>query len=263
MKELRIFQIDAFTSEVFRGNPAAVCPLEEWLDDAVMTAVAAENNLSETAFFVPEGTGFQIRWFTPVQEVKLCGHATLASAFVILNELEPSRDAVQFESRSGLLSVARDGDMLKMDFPAWPLERCDPPAELLRGLGKSPVETWSVSTDDNYYAVFAAERDVRSIAPDFELLKKLHPAGVVVTAPGERSDCASRYFAPSYGIPEDPATGSIQCGLAPYWAKRLGKSLIHSRQLSPRGADLFCEDLGERVAISGHAVKYMEGTIKI
>ena len=264
MQELRIFQIDAFTNEVFGGNPAAVCPLEDWLDDDVMVAIAAENNLSETAFFVPKGDDFHIRWFTPTQEVKLCGHATLASAFVILTELDPSRDAVRFQSRSGLLSVTRDGDMLKMDFPAWPLKRCDtPPDELVHGLGKTPVETWSVDTDDNYYAVYETERDVRSIAPDFELLKKLHPAGVVVTAPGDRADCASRYFVPSYGIPEDPATGSIQCGLTPYWAKRLGKPQIHSLQVSARGAELFCEDLGNRVAISGHAVKYLEGTIKV
>ncbi len=262
--QLQIFQIDAFTSTIFRGNPAAVCPLEHWLDDGVMTAIAGENNLSETAFFVPKGDDFHVRWFTSTQEVTLCGHATLASAFVILTELDPSRDTVQFQSKSGLLTVTRDGDMLKMNFPVWSLKGCvTPPDELTRGLGKTPVEIWGVDTDDNYFVVYETERDVRSIAPDFELLKTLHPAGVVVTAPGDRSDCASRYFAPSYGIPEDPGTGSIHCGLTPYWADRLGKKLIHALQVSARGAELFCEDLGNRVAISGHAVKYLEGTIRV
>jgi PhzF family phenazine biosynthesis protein len=264
MKTLQIFQIDAFTKELFGGNPAAVCPLDNWLDDDILIAIAAENNLPETAFFVPQGDDFHIRWFTPTQEVVLCGHATLASAFVILNELDPSRDAVRFSSKSGPLSVSSDGDMLTMNFPAWRLKACEKvPDALVRGLGKTPVETWAVETDDNYYAVYETEDDVRAITPDFELLKQLHPAGVVVTAPGDRSDCASRYFAPSYGIPEDPATGSIHCGLTPYWARRLGKERIHARQVSKRGAHLWCHDLGDRVSISGHAIKYLEGTVSV
>lgn len=263
MTDLHLYQVDAFTDKLFGGNPAAVCPLTKWLDDATMIAIAAENNLSETAFFVSMGEGFHIRWFTPTQEVELCGHATLASAFVILTELEPSRQIVEFESRSGVLSVTRDGDLLKMNFPAWKLKQCAAPQALLDGLGKKPIETWLVTTDDNFYAVYKSENDIRSLTPDFERLKQLHPAGVVVTAPGDHSDCASRYFAPSYGIPEDPATGSIHCGLTPYWAGRLDKSRIHARQVSERGADLWCEDLGERVAISGYATKYMEGKISI
>lgn len=265
MPELKLFQIDAFSSRVFAGNPAAVCPLERWLNDKTLQAIAAENNLAETAYFVPKGDdGFHLRWFTPKQEVNLCGHATLASAFVLFTELQPERRSVSFDSRSGPLGVEREGDRLTMDFPTWTLKAVDsPPDALVAGLGKTPAEMYLVSTDDNYFAVYDSEADVRSLAPDFSALETLHPAGVVVTAPGNDADCASRYFAPSWGIPEDPATGSIHCGLVPYWAKRLGKKEIYAHQVSARGGELFCEDKGERVAISGHAVKYLEGTISI
>jgi len=181
-----------------------------------------------------------------------------------MTELDHTRDEVGFESLSGPLSVTRDGDLFTMDFPAWRLKRCDQaPKALLDGLGKKPIETWLVDTDDNYYAVYETEGDVREITPDFELLKQLHPAGVVVTAPGDNADCASRYFAPSYGISEDPATGSIHCGLTPYWAKRLGRSRIEAHQVSKRGAVLLCEDRRDRVTIAGRAVKYLEGTISV
>ena len=264
MPELKLFQIDAFSSRVFAGNPAAVCPLENWLEEKTLQAIAAENNLAETAFFVPKSDGFHLRWFTPRLEVKLCGHATLASAFVLFTELEPSRDSVTFETRSGPLGVRRDGDRLTMDFPAWKLLSVEtPPDTLLAGLGKRPAEIYLVDTQDNYFAVYDSEEDVRALTPDFRSLDTLHPAGVVVTAPGKDADCASRYFAPSWGIPEDPATGSIHCGLVPYWAARLGKKEIYAHQVSGRGGELFCEDRGDRVRISGHAVKYLEGMISV
>ncbi|HZE68086.1 MAG TPA: PhzF family phenazine biosynthesis protein [Pyrinomonadaceae bacterium] len=262
--ELRIFQIDAFATKVFRGNPAAVCPLEKWLEEDVLQAIAQENNLAETAFFVPSNGGFHLRWFTPRLEVDLCGHATLASAFVIFTELEPQREAAEFASRSGPLYVRRNGDMLTMDFPTWPLRPLEqPPVALLEGLGRAPRELYSVTKGSNYFAVYNSQAEVVSLRPDFAKLEQLHPNGVIVTAPGDNSDCASRYFAPSYGIPEDPATGSIHSALTPFWAKRLNKKSIHARQVSQRGAELFCEDKGDRVLISGQAIKYLEGKIYI
>ncbi len=264
MARLRLYQIDAFTSELFSGNPAAVVPLEEWLDDALMQAIAAENNLSETAFFVPSGNTFGLRWFTPVSEVKLCGHATLATAFVLFNELEPGRVEVQFESLSGELRVTQSGDRLVLDFPRWELHSVpDVPAPLIEGLGREPRELLTTDAGDNYFAVFDVESVISGLAPDLGTLATLHPAGVVVTAPGAESDCVSRYFAPSWGIPEDPATGSIHCGLAPYWGERLGKQEIFARQASRRGAEFYCEVREDRVLIGGHATKYLEGWIEI
>ncbi len=264
MARLRLYQIDAFTSELFSGNPAAVVPLEEWLDDPTMRAIAAENNLSETAFFVPLGDSFGLRWFTPESEVKLCGHATLATAFVLFNELDPGRAEVQFESLSGELRVRQSGDLLVLDFPRWELHSVpDIPEPLLEGLGHEPRELLRTDSRDNYFAVFDRESIVRGLAPDFGMLATLHPAGVVITAPGDQSDCVSRYFAPSWGVPEDPATGSIHCGLAPYWGERLGKQEILARQASKRGAELYCEVREDRVLIGGHATKYLEGWIEI
>ncbi len=264
MQQLQIFQIDAFSNRIFHGNPAAVCPLEAWLDDPILQAIAQENNLAETAFFVPSDDRFHIRWFTPTQEVPLCGHATLASAFVIFTELEPARQSVQFESKSGFLQVTRQGSLLLMDFPAYPMVPCQSPlGELFEGFKIQPQAIFVVEVDPNYYVILETEADVRAIEPDLRVLEQLHPYGVIVTAPGVQSDCVSRYFAPSYGIPEDPVTGSIHCALVPYWAKRLGKSKIHAYQASPRGGDLFCEDQGERVLIGGHAVKYLTGNIEI
>jgi PhzF family phenazine biosynthesis protein len=263
MQRLRLYQVDAFTDRLFGGNPAAVVPLEAWLDDATMQAVGLENNLAETAFFVPEKNGFRLRWFTPEVEVKLCGHATLATAFVLFNEIEPGRREVSFETLSGTLTVAAAADRLVMDFPRWVVEDLESvPPVLLDGLNAEPSAVLSTAEGSNFFAVFDDEAQVRALAPDFGLLKTLR-AGVIATAPGERSDCVVRSFAPFYGINEDSGTGSIHCALAPYWAERLNKNTVHSRQLSKRGAELFCELRGNRVAIAGRAVKYLEGWIEI
>jgi len=257
--KIRLFQVDAFTRNVFGGNPAAVCPLEQWLDDETLQAIAAENNLSETAFFVPAGDHLALRWFTPVQEVDLCGHATLASAFVVLRLLQPGREQVTFSSQSGLLTVSRDGDRWRMDFPAWEAKPCTTPDALLAGLGQQPSE---VRRTRDYLAIYPSERDIRDLRPDMQQLIALD-AGVIVTAPGDSPDFVSRFFAPKAGIPEDPVTGSAHCTLVPYWAARLGKTVLHARQLSRRGGELFCEQHGDRVWIAGHAVAFLEGTIEI
>jgi PhzF family phenazine biosynthesis protein len=258
-----LFHVDAFTSTPFAGNPAAVCPLDNWLDDNLLQSVASENNLSETAYLVRRGEDYELRWFSPRCEVKLCGHATLASAFVVLNILEPGRETVRFETRrSGPLTVRRQENLLSMDFPALPPWVCaDPPAELIEGLGSKDVPSSILQIEDNYFVVYASEDDVRRIRPDFALLEKLHPAGVAVTAPGKDADFVSRYFAPSYGIPEDPVTGSIHCSLTPYWAERLGKNNLHARQVSQRGGELWCELAGTRIAIKGNAVLILRGSI--
>jgi len=258
-----LFHVDAFADQPFAGNPAAVCPLDGWLDDDRLRQVAAENNLSETAFFVARDGYHELRWFTPRCEVKLCGHATLASGFVVLNILEPGRNSVRFETRhSGALTVSRDGDLLSMDFPAIPPWKCaTPPAALIEGLGKAPVAV--VQIEDNYFAVYESQEEVRRILPDFHLLETLHPAGVAITAPGEDCDFVSRYFAPSYGVPEDPVTGSTHCSLAPYWAQRLGKTRLHARQISERGGELWCEMRGERIVLKGNAVLTLRGQLLV
>jgi len=261
--KLKLYQIDAFTTDVFRGNPAAVLPLDEWLDDSVMLAIAAENNLAETAFFVPTGNGYHLRWFTPIQEVPFCGHATLASAFVIFNILGTSEASIMFETLSGVLRVRKDGELFVMKFPKMECIRCDAPPHLLEGLGKSPSEIFRADADPNYYAVFDDEAEVCSIKPDLRMLEQLHPYGVVVTAPGETADIVSRYFAPSYGIPEDPVTGSIHAALVPYWSARLGKSKLQAEQASRRGGHLFCEITEDGVVVAGYGAKFMEGEIDI
>jgi predicted PhzF superfamily epimerase YddE/YHI9 len=260
---LPIFHVDAFTSRPFAGNPAAVCPLNTWLDDSRLQAVASENNLSETAFFIPRGEHYELRWFTPRCEVKLCGHATLASAFVVLQILETQRDSVCFKTRlSGALTVRRDGDLLAMDFPSLAPWACpDPPPALMEGLGKAPATV--VQIEDNFFAVYEHAEDVSRLRPDLQLLEKLHPAGVAVTAPGVDSDFVSRFFVPSYGIPEDPVTGSTHCSLAPYWAERLGKRHLHARQVSERGGELWCEVQEERVILKGSAVLTLRGELLI
>lgn len=260
---LPVFHVDAFTGKPFAGNPAAVCPIAGWLDDGLLQAVAAENNLSETAFFVPAGERYELRWFTPSCEVKLCGHATLASAFVVLQLLETGRDSVRFETRfSGALTVDRDGDRLAMDFPALPPWTSPaPPAALIEGLGRVPTSVLQI--EDNYFAIYESEEEVRRIRPDLRLLGKLHPAGVAITALGDDADFVSRYFAPSYGIPEDPVTGSTHCSLAPYWAERLGKTLLHARQVSERGGEIWCEVRGGRVILKGNAVLTLRGELMI
>ena len=246
--KIPLYQIDAFTSRVFGGNPAAVCPLETWPDDVTMQAIALENNLSETAFFVDAADHYDLRWFTPAAEVDLCGHATLATAHLLFNELEVGGDAVHFETRSGRLTVSRDGDLLVMNFPAAPPQPCAAPDDLAPALGAAPSE---LLVADDYMAVFASEAEVRVLAPDFARLARLDRRGVIVTAAGAEADFVSRFFAPKLGVPEDPVTGSAHCELTPYWAKRVGKSVLSAHQVSARGGELICEDRGERVLISG------------
>lgn len=256
--KLKQFQVDAFASRAFEGNPAAVCPLESWLDDAVMQAIAAENNLSETAFFVPAGAGFALRWFAPLCEVDLCGHATLATAHVLYAHLGYTAPTVSFSTRSGELVVRRQGAALQMDFPVRRPSRREAPEALLRGLGARPVEVWAA---DDYVAVFDSEAAIRAIAPDYVALAQLDLRGVCVTAPGADVDFVSRFFAPRVGIPEDPVTGSAHCSLAPYWADRLGKPVLSARQVSRRGGSLLCTLAGERVLLAGRAVTFMEAEI--
>ena len=268
--KLPFYQIDAFTSSVFSGNPAGVCLLDSWLDDATLLAIAAENNLSETAFLVAGQAGYELRWFTPATEVDLCGHATLATAFVVFTYLDPGNDTVRFETASGVLTVRRDGDLLAMDFPSRRAVSCPVPGELIRGLGIEPRE---VLLARDYLAVYDSEEQIKSLQPDMLELSKLDCLGVIVTAPGSECDFVSRFFAPRVGIPEDPVTGSSHCTLIPYWAERTGKSELHARQLSERGGELFCEDtgdrdlgdgdFGDRVSIAGRAVTYLEGTITV
>ena len=256
--KLPIYQVDAFSAQRFSGNPAAVCPLPEWLDDSVLQSIAAENNLSETAFFVAEGEGYRLRWFTPAAEVDLCGHATLAAGAVVIRVLEPDRDSVTFMSRGGQLTVSSEGDLLVMDFPARPGATVDAPSALLTGLGVVPRQ---VLVADYYLAVFDTIGEVIALAPDFHRLEALDRIGVIVSAPGTDVDFVSRFFAPGVGVPEDPVTGSAHCTLTPYWSARLGKKKLRARQVSQRGGELFCEDRGERVTIAGHAVFYMQGEI--
>jgi PhzF family phenazine biosynthesis protein len=255
---LPIYQIDAFAPRVFGGNPAAIVPLDSWLPDNVMQAIAAENNLAETAFFVAEGENYGLRWFTPTVEVDLCGHATLASAHLIFSKLSPGREEVHFMTRSGKLSVTRQGDLLALDFPARPPEPCPTPPGLEDALGKAPA---AVLAARDYFFVYERESDVRDLKPDMSKVAALDRFAVIVTAPGTDCDFVSRFFAPAQGIPEDPVTGSAHCTLVPYWAKRLGKSKLTARQISVRGGELFCEDRGARVIIAGKAVLYLEGAI--
>jgi predicted PhzF superfamily epimerase YddE/YHI9 len=256
-----IYQVDAFTSRVFTGNPAAVCPLERWLDDATMQAIGAENNLAETAFVVYEHGDWRIRWFTPAIEIDLCGHATLASGHVVLRHLEPSLDRVTFQSRSGPLSVASDGDRLAMEFPARAPVPCERPPALEAGLGARPREVLRSARD--MMAVFESEDEVRALKPRMDPLLELDAMGIIATAPGRDADFVSRFFAPRAGVPEDPVTGSAHCTLVPYWAERLGKPRLHAFQVSKRGGELWCEHRGERVMKAGHAVQFLEGTIEI
>jgi predicted PhzF superfamily epimerase YddE/YHI9 len=258
--KIPIYQIDAFTSRVLAGNPAAVCPLPSWLPDATLQAIAAENNLSETAFFVGRDGEYQLRWFTPLCEVDLCGHATLASAFVVLRHLEPARSSVRFSSPSGPLAVSRQQELLALDFPARPPGRGSVPAGIGAALGREPSE---ILLARDAMAVYGSEEEVRELEPDMARLSQLECFAVMATAPGREVDFVSRFFAPRAGVPEDPVTGSAHCTLVPYWSSRLGKTKLHARQVSKRGGELWCEDRGERVRIAGHAVQYLEGTIEI
>jgi PhzF family phenazine biosynthesis protein len=259
--KLALYQVDAFARRVFEGNPAAVCPLEAWLGDDILQAVAEENNLSETAFFVPAGAGFELRWFTPLAEVDLCGHATLASAHVLFEELAYPEPVIRFQTRSGELSVERRGDRLAMNFPARPPQACAAPAALIEGLGAQPAE---VLAADDYVAVFDSEAAVRALAPDMARLRELGLRGVCATAAGAGAvDFVSRFFAPGVGVPEDPVTGSAHCELAPYWAARLGRNRLRARQVSRRGGEVSCELRGERVILAGAAVTFMKAEIDL
>lgn len=258
--KIPLYQIDAFTNTLFKGNPAAVCPLESWPDDKVLADIAAENNLSETAFFVKEGNGYRLRWFTPEVEVDLCGHATLAAAFVIFNYLHPSLSLVEFETMSGKLTVEREADLLSMDFPSRKPIPCIPPPDLLKGLGGNPVE---ILKSRDYFVVYSSEEEVRVLAPDMNLLKGLDALGIIVTAKGDRSDFVSRFFAPGAGIAEDPVTGSAHSSLIPYWSEKFKRMQLHALQISKRGGELFCELRGDRVRIAGNAVTYLIGNVEI
>ena len=261
--QLNLFQVDAFAEHVFAGNPAAVCPLDAWLPEALMQSIAAENNLSETAFFVPEGEeggNYGLRWFTPQKEIDLCGHATLASAHVLFEHLGFAGLRLDFSTRSGVLSVSRAGNVLALDFPAKAVEPCAAPAALIEGLGAVPCE---VHGGRDYLVVFASEEDVRALTPDPRRLAELDRHGVIVTAPGREVDFVSRFFAPKFGVDEDPVTGSAHCSLTPFWAARLGKATLEARQVSQRGGRLQCALSGERVILRGRAVTYMTATINV
>jgi len=254
---LPLHQIDAFASRPFEGNPAAVMPLDAWLPDDLLQKIAAENNLSETAFLVKDGSSWRIRWFTTVNEVDLCGHATLASAWLILNELEPKASRVAFQSRSGDLAVDRLGDSLVLDFPSRPGRLAPELTEqVTAAIGLQPRE---VRLARDAMAVLEDEAALRAVVPDFEAMKGLPGWGLLITAPGRAHDFVSRCFFPGDGIPEDPVTGSAHCTLIPYWAERLGKSRLRAFQASPRGGELDCELIGDRVRIGGRAVKVLEG----
>lgn len=256
MTKLPVYIVDAFTRRPFGGNPAAVCPLEHWLPEAQMQAIAAEHNLAETAFIVHEPAGWRIRWFTPTIEVDLCGHATLAAAHVLARHLGVTASEVVFASHSGPLPVRFVDDRIVLDFPVRPAARCEVPAALREGLGANPLD---VMRSRDYLVVLQDEAAVRALEPDFALLKQVDCLGIIATAPGDTVDFVSRFFAPRAGIDEDPVTGSAHCTLVPYWAARLRKQTLTARQVSRRGGELYCTLAGERVHIGGHAVTYLTG----
>ena len=257
--ELNLYQIDAFTDKPFQGNPAAVIPLETWLPDNTMQSIAEENNLPETAFFVPTRNGFHIRWYTPKTEVDLCGHATLAAAYVLFNIMKYNKDKIEFKSKSGTLTVLQKDDWLVMDFPVQPPIPCNIPDEIVKAFGKAPIECLR---SEDYIIVFETESDILSIRPDTDYLKKLDLRGVIITARSEQYDFVSRFFAPKYGIDEDPVTGSSHTQLVPYWAQKLGKAKMNAKQVSSRGGEIVCELHEDRVLISGKAVKFLQGKIE-
>ena len=255
---LEIYQVDAFANKVFSGNPAAVCPLEEWLENELMLKIAAENNLSETAFFVHTEQGYHIRWFTPTAEVDLCGHATLASAWVIFNELGEEKKEIELQSRSGILKVKREGKSLQLDFPTQEPVECEAPMELIEAFNFQATKTLKC---DDYIVVFEDPASVREASPDLRKLSQIDLRGVAVTAPGKEFDFVCRFFAPKYGIDEDPVTGSAYTQLVPYWSKVLGKNNFKVRQVSQREGELECILEDNRVLIKGEACLYMKGQI--
>jgi predicted PhzF superfamily epimerase YddE/YHI9 len=257
--KLPLYQLDAFTQRLFGGNPAAVVLLDEWLPDRVLAAIAAENNLAETAFVIPRADAFPLRWFTPAVEVDLCGHATLAAADVLFRYRFASLERLVFSTKSGELAVTREGALLKMDFPARPGKPVEVTDALAAALGARPREAYLAR---DLLAIFDSESEVRSLRPDFPRIASLDAFAVIVSAPGDAVDFVSRFFAPGAGIPEDPVTGSSHCTLAPYWAARLAKNRLTAKQLSPRGGDLLCELNGDRVVIAGQVVEYLRGEIE-
>ena len=260
MMKLDLYQIDAFADKPFTGNPAAVIPLEAWPDDATMQAIAEENNLAETAFFVQQDTGYRIRWFTPAAEVDLCGHATLASAYVLFQELAYKSPILTFESKSGPLNISRKGDLFVMDFPS---QKCEPsaaPDGLSGALGIEVNECWQ---NEDFMVVLEDQAQLAAITPDFSALSKLDLRGVIITAPSKEYDFVNRFFAPNVGVNEDSVTGSAYTKLIPYWAERLAKNVLTGKQVSSRGGKVFCELKGDRVLIAGSAVKYLQGQIII
>lgn len=256
--KLKLYQIDAFTEKIFQGNPAAVCPLESWPDDDLLQKIAAENNLSETAFFVKRDDCYDLRWFTPATEVALCGHATLATAWVLFNEYTITESPVLFRTKSGELRVSQEDDRYVLDFPVQRPVPCDPPASLLPSLG---IESASVYQAEDYLVVLETEKEIRDLSPDVTGLKGLPLRGVIVTAPGDSTDFVSRWFGPNVGVNEDPVTGSAHTTLTPYWSERLNKSELTALQLSERSGELWCSMKNDRVFIKGAAVKFMEGHI--
>ena len=260
---LTIYQVDAFTSEVFKGNPAAICPLDEWLDAELMQKIALENNLAETAFFVKKDDVYEIRWFTPTVEVNLCGHATLASAFVIFNCLGETADVIKLHShRSGDLSVEKRESRLILDFPNYPVNEIEVDEKLVEAVGKKPLQMWETQ-GNMVMMLFEKESEIAEIAPDFSALTKIPFDEVIVTAKGDSADFVSRMFAPRIGIAEDPVTGAIHCSLIPFWSEKLGKDELFAKQISARSGELFCELKGDRVKIGGNAVLYLKGEIYV
>ncbi|MEO6521457.1 MAG: PhzF family phenazine biosynthesis protein [Mucilaginibacter sp.] len=259
-----IYQADAFTDQLFGGNPAAICPLTEWLPAEMMQKIAAENNLAETAYFVKTADGYSLRWFTPELEIDLCGHATLASAHILFTELGYEDDVIRFETqKAGVLTVTKEGDRYTLDFPSRPPEPVALPMDLIKALGgKIPVE---VLKGRDYFVVYETEEDVRELQPDFNALAKIDTIGVIITAEGDSDDVdfVSRFFAPAAGINEDPVTGSAHCNLIPYWAEMLEKDELHAFQISSRKGELWCTNKGDRVLMSGKAVTYLKGEIYI
>ncbi len=255
-----IFQVDAFAEQVFGGNPAAVCPLDEWPDDALLQSIALENNLSETAYLVADGDGYQLRWFTPGAEVDLCGHATLAAAHVVFSRLGFNHDRINFSTRSGILTAVRDGDGISIDFPATVPTPIEGPEALSMVLGVIPRE---VLVGFDYIAVLDDAAMIRTLKPDLRAIADLDLRGVVVTAPGDDCDFVSRCFFPAIGVDEDPVTGSAHCELTPYWAARLERTELLARQLSPRGGTVRCRLDGDRVYLWGKGVDYLIGEITV
>ncbi|MEX2617742.1 MAG: PhzF family phenazine biosynthesis protein [Alphaproteobacteria bacterium] len=264
MAEYAVYQLDAFTlgpEHPFSGNPAAVCLLQSWLDDGVMQAIAAENNLSETAFCVATDAAHELRWFTPRVEVPLCGHATMATAWVVFHKTTHFGDTVTFRTKSGPLTVIRSGERLSMDFPALRTRQHTVPDALARALGAVPMGCRRGDTD--YVAIFESEDEIRGLKPDFAAIGALDRPGLIVTAPGRDCDFVSRYFAPAKGVNEDPVTGRAHCVLAPYWSERLARPVLDARQLSPRGGAVGCTVAGDRIILTGQVTPFLEGVIRL